>query len=767
MSSKQIQAKEISIFENAISAKQKTISINDYFQGIIEGKWQDEVIKYRSTKDLDEKKALKVKITAITASGLFTGRKDSDISEHSHLLVIDIDKKDQSIPMDKIKDQLKEIPEIFAIHYSLGGEGLAVYFRIKPSKHFESFESISKMLANDYEIISDLHCSNIGRLRFVSYDPDCHLNFGATAWNYFDKKEQKVNERTYDYHIFSDNDIDYILSQIRERQINIAHDYYSWVRIGFALASKLGEGGRSAFSLISSYYDGKQKVDPDKQYNNCLRADQGRGGGISIKSFFYYAKYAGCDIVSERTQKIKTVAKIRRKQEQNGGSGSMINGRQDAKQYLDEYEGISGQDVDDILDQVWKVPAKELANEEGLLYDIEIFLKSNYKFKYNEITNIVEVDGLPLSDYLFNSIYLRASRIVSDKVSKDKVFDLIHSDFTPRYNPIMEWFEKNKHIKTTGNVDKLAACISSDIDKQDVNFTKDFLEKWLLSIIASAHGIYSILCFVLTGQTHGTGKTTFFRELVPEELRWLFSINKLDGKEADVGQLMCSKWVILDDEFGGKSKQDEKRFKELISKDVFSIRKPYGRYFEDMQRLAVLCGTTNDEKVVNDLTGNRRIIPLQVNAIDEAKYKAIDKKELFIELYHMYRKDNTGWFLNRFDIDRLNEVCFDAVQVAPEMELPLKYFRKIEIGGTGGKLLTASEIRAAIEQRSGIRLSQQKLSIALKNIGYEKDRRIVDGNRTRGFWVFDTYTLPEQINRNEEPTEREIKPDGKQDDLPF
>jgi hypothetical protein len=751
MSSNQVQLKKISIFENAISTKSKEISLNDYFNGIINGKWQDEVIEYRSGK------REKTKITAITASGFFTGRKDADLAEHSGLLVIDIDEKDQSLQVKNIREQLKEIPEIFAIHYSLGGKGLAVYFKIKSSKHFESFDAISKMLANDYDIISDLHCSNIGRLRFVSYDPECHLNFGATNWNYFEKKEQRVNEHVYDNHIFSENDIDYILSQIRERQINIAPDYYSWVRIGFAIASKLGESGRSSFSIISNYYGGKQKINIDKQYDNCLRADQGRGGGISIKSFFYYAKNAGCNIVSERTQKIKTVAKIRRKQEQSSGSGAMVNGRQDARQYLEEYEGITGKDVDDILDQVWKVPVKDLVNEEGLLYDIEIFLKSNYKFRYNEITNIVEVDGAPVSDYIFNSIYLRAIRIVSDKITKDKCFDLIHSEFTPRYNPILEWFEKNKHIRTTGNIEKLAACISSDIDKQDKDFTKDFLEKWLISIIASAHGIYSILCMVLTGQTQGTGKTTFFRELLPDELRWLFSINKLDGQEADIGQLMCSKLLILDDEFGGKSKQDEKRFKELISKDIFSIRKPYGRYFEDMQRLAVLCGTTNDEKVINDLTGNRRIIPIQVNQIDEAKFREINKTELFIELYHKFRKNNTSWFLDKYDIERLGLICYDAVQVAPEMELPLKYFGKAESDDPRITFLSSSEIRSWIEKLSGIRLSQQKLSIALKNIGYEKTSKRINGVQIRGFNVIDyTHSFEQNTMDNE-----------KEDELPF
>jgi predicted P-loop ATPase len=354
-----------------------------------------------------------------------------------------------------------------------------------------------------------------------------------------------------------------------------------------------------------------------------------------------------------------------------------------------------------------------------------------------------------MNDYIFNSIYLACKKVV-EKSNKDVCFDLIHSSFTPKYNPIHEWFEKNKHIQTEGNISKLAACIQSDLSLKDAKFVEDFLEKWMLSIIASAHGIYSILCLVLTGQVQGTGKSNFFRDLLPEPLRWLFTTNKLDGKEADVGQLMCSKWLIMDDEFGGKSKQDEKRFKELISKDVFSIRKPYGRYFEDMKRLAVLCGTTNEEQVINDLTGNRRIIPIQVNLIDEKKFYDVDKTELFIELYHKFRLAPRSWFLIREDIERLKEVCFDANQVSAEQELPLKYFSKDKYNHREN-FMTASSIRSIIEERSKIRLSPQKLSITLKQCGFDYGRERIDGIQCRGFYVIDKSSNNYNVNNEDKP----------------
>jgi predicted P-loop ATPase len=670
------------------------------------------------------------------------------------LLVIDIDDKDQNNSIPEIRSRLCEIPEVLAIHSSLGGLGLAVYFRINRARHAESFEAITKMLINDYQIIPDMHCGNVARLRFVSYDPDCHLNYGASVWTQLEKKQPKQEqEYQYEHHIFSENDIDYILQQVQAQHINIAPDYYSWLRIGFGLASKLGESGRKVFETISQYYSDKQKINPKKQYDRCLKSDANKRSGTSIRSFFYYAKLAGCNITSDRTNKIKTIAKIRRKQE-SSGSGAMTNGKSDARQYLTEFEGITGSDVDQVLNQVWQAPASELKDDkDSLLHNIEVFLKSNYKFRLNDITKVVEVNGEPLNDYLFNSIYLKASRVVSEKINKEKIKDLINSDFTPRYNPLHEWFEKNKGIHTTGNITKLAKCIDSNLKLRDPFFVEYFLEKWLLGMIASAFGTYSILCLVLTGQQHGTYKTNFFRFLLPEILRWLIAKSRLDSKEADVAYLMCRKWLIYDDEFGGKSKQDEKKFKDMVGTDIFSVRMPYAHFSDDYQRLAVLCGTSNEDHILNDLTGNRRIIPIQVNFIDEVKYAEIDKTELFIELYHKYKADPKGWFLNKEDIERLNDVCYDARQVAPEMELPLKYFKKAASTEPGSKFVSSSEIRSKIEQSSGIRLSQQKLSVALKNIGFESGFKRIDNVGLRGFWV---YEIGQNFSNNIEDNEEKV-----------
>lgn len=74
---------------------------------------------------------------------------------------------------------------------------------------------------------------------------------------------------------------------------------------------------------------------------------------------------------------------------------------------------------------------------------------------------------------------------------------------------------------------------------------------------------------------------------------------------------------------------------------------------EDLRRLAVLCGTSNDEEIINDPTGNRRIIPINILDIDHEKFEEINKTDLFIELYHEWVKDKDKFIFTK-DIEILN-----------------------------------------------------------------------------------------------------------------
>src|SRR5690606_4371623 len=253
-----------------------------------------------------------------------------------------------------------------------------------------------------------------------------------------------------------------------------------------------------------------------------------------------------------------------------------------------------------------------------------------YGLRKNEITRNIELKGKPIDDTVLNSLFLDCKSIYS-KVTKDLVYSVVFSNRIDVYNPIKDLFSGHEIRTEYPNLQLLIDSIKTDTVNHDV-----WVTKWLVSIIASAYGKHSPLMLVLAGELQGTGKTHWFRYLLPQKIQNLFAESKMDGGKDDE-ILMTKKLIILDDEFGGKSKREEKKLKEITSKQWINVREPYGRVSVDLRRLAMFCGTTNDVQILNDPTGNRRILPVHVKDIDHKTYNKCDKDELFQELYSLYK----------------------------------------------------------------------------------------------------------------------------------
>lgn len=701
------------------------IDFEDYLQKIKDGDFQDEVLAYRTGK------IEKLKLRGVTPSGIFSYRSAKSLIQHSGFIAIDIDTKDQiRTDFKELRNDLVKDSYIFGLHDSVSGKGgIVAYIKIVADKHYDSFLAIEKYFLDSYNIIIDKSCKNVDRYRFVSYDPETYINKKSKTWKTYLKKAQV--EPKYNY-VFSNNDLDHIFEQIASRGYDLTNDYHDWYRIGGALQNYFeGQKGRDLFHLVSqnsTKYD-SQKV--DELYNIIEKRSSEKIA--TIGTFLWLCKTAGIDIKTKRTEHIERISKLRRKSVgTSGGSKNIDEAKKDAKKTL-EFEDITGDDVDDIIDKVFKLPENELnVKSSDILADLKAFLKT-LDLKFNEITRNYELNGEPMTDRDYNSLYIKAIEQVDEKITKDRLFSLIDSEHTLSYSPFSEFINKYKHLQPSGNFEKLCSAISysqytyENGFKQPVeDYLEIFLKKWMLGIISSMHGTYSILILVLTGGQRA-GKTKFFRSLLPDDLMSFYAESKLDeGKDSEI--LMTKKLIILDDEFGGKSKQDAKRLKELSSKQWFNLRRPFGKTSEDLRRLAVLCGTSNDDEIINDPTGNRRIIPINVTDIDHEKIEEINKIDLFIELYHEWVKDKDSFMLSKIDIDILNMCTSLNEQPSPEEEMILKYFRPTEENKGNTIFLTNTEIKAFIEEKSPtIRLNTYKLGLTLKKLGFEKKAKKVSG----------------------------------------
>lgn len=89
-----------------------------------------------------------------------------------------------------------------------------------------------------------------------------------------------------------------VANRIVEMSIDITSGYNRWRNIAFGISLEMGEEGRGIFhdiSRLNAKYDYKEC---DKLYDDCIRRlhSSNNHSGISIASFFGYAKEAGVDI---------------------------------------------------------------------------------------------------------------------------------------------------------------------------------------------------------------------------------------------------------------------------------------------------------------------------------------------------------------------------------------------------------------------------------------------------------------------------------------
>ena len=677
------------------------ISIAQFLNSVKSGTYKTQIERIRTEQDKANRDALKKQLPAVTISGIFTERKADQLIQHSGFIQIDIDHYSD-------KSALITDPYTYSLFKSASGGGLAIVVKINPQKHKESFNWLRNYYFKQFGIVIDSAPQNVASLRFVSYDPELITNDRSKLSRTL--IEKKFVSKSLPI-VVDGSEVAGMVQECVNLGHNLAPDYDSYLKLGFALANGFDEKGREYFHALCSVSEKYDSRHADKQYSICLK---GNKSGITAGTFYWMLKQVGIH-APESQKKAVQVATLGKRAGQN---------QEQVKKQIQQIAGVDENQASKLVDEVFKRDDISIKSASGdpdhLIQALTEWMKQNHPMKVNSITRIIEEKGNEVRRERINSIYLRARMFFNTKdITKDLVESYIFSDFILEYNPITEYINKNLHRKSVGNITDLAKCIRSNTEMKEI-----FVRKWLISLIAAYKGapIRSVLSLV-GGQN--SGKTEWFRRLLPNELKKYYAESKLDaGKDDDI--LMCQKLIVMDDEMGGKSKQDEKRFKELTSKSIFSLRAPYARSNEDYKRLAVLCGTSNDPEIINDPTGNTRILPIEVLSIDHELYNSIDKDELFMEVYRAY-ESGEEWQLSNEELTLLDGVGKDFQSIAFERELILKFFKSSDLGGYS-EWMTATEIKDFIEANTKQKIhSMRKFGMELTKLFGKSRSKSVNG----------------------------------------
>lgn len=704
----------ISAYENVTDKRDRDTNLEDFLLGIKEGKWQDRVLQVRTIADHKERSAAKQKCPLVRISGSFSGQSDKDLRKHSGFIAIDIDSIENP---NAVKELIANDKYVYAAFISISGTGLCLLFKIDGTRHLDSFQGIAGYLYDAYQLIVDQSGKNVSRARFVSYDPYLVLNRDSLLFKKYPAKKKAAPRNQI---VFVKSDFDEIIVQMYNRNVNICEDYSDWVSCAYALISEFGESGLAYFHTLSSISSKYTPGDTDRQYANCLKNQStGKTKVSTIGSIYFHAKQVGIDTYSSRT---KEIIRTTTYQTKSGSTPTSIS------EYLEKFEQIPIEESTPIVAQV--IDKGVTYESDNIIEDITSYL-TNYSLRKNLITRNVEMNGRAIDDSNINSIYIDL-KAQSEKITKDLVCSVIFSNRIEEYHPLREFFAEYTHDIGTGtpNLDKLLDGIQTDT----VGYRK-WITKWLVSLVASADGNYSPLTLVFAGQQQGTGKSHWFRYLLPKKLRGLYAESDMDaGKDDEI--LMTRKWIILDDEYGGKSKREYTKQKKVTSKEWVNVREPYGRVSVDLRRLSMFAGTSNDLQIIFDPTGNRRVLVVHIiGEIDRELYNGCDKEMLLHELNALY-KAGYDYTVLREDIEQLNLNTDEFKQSSPEEEL---IGEKLSPGSSqSGEWMTiTSIIEYLIADTKKTSMSNTKVGMILTNLGYIRERKwnAITGNSSVHFFV--------------------------------
>lgn len=360
-----------------------------------------------------------------------------------------------------------------------------------------------------------------------------------------------------------------------------------------------------------------------------------------------------------------------------------------------------------------------------------------YHFRTNDLDDTIEVNGELLTDGLEAEILMRMYDAGFDKADVVRRALTAHAHRN-RYNPIKSYlvgltWDGTDHIaKLCGFLeDKHPHIVYRDGSHRTVIHA--FLRRWVIGAVAKvyeggiARGQNPML--VLDGDQN-LGKSTFVKWIgSPLPDRMLESPIHPDDREH--ARYLATKWVWEVVELGATLRRaDLDALKGFITKTDVTFRKPYDRHPVVKPAAASFIGTINNESgFLVDPTGNRRFLPVHLNAIRWEYTQAVDINQIWAQAYALY-KSGEPWALTPDERAMHASLSGDYEREDPYEGWILRLF---DVAPEKMDLFTTSADIVEKLQDNGVRDStraiQTQLGITMRRLNLQSGRQPRTGPR--------------------------------------
>lgn len=289
------QPPKFSFFDsNKADKPSGSLSLEQLINGIKEGTWKkpiESLRKNRTNKLVYDR--LKGRLPGVTISANLRTRNvkvevDKRLIEHTGLIAIDIDKKDN--PSLRIGDRIDK--DAIAEFVSPGGEGKKLIYWCEPTRdpkvHRRIFDAIVQRLEKrKIGIKIDPIVKSIVGLQYVSYDPNADFNPETKLCV---KPLPPIERKKIHAHI-AEKDVETVTKELNEYieavgKKDVTKAYEDWLNVLFGISYSLGEAGRDFVHRICRYYPRYSKSECDEKFDACLEASITVDKPITIASVF-------------------------------------------------------------------------------------------------------------------------------------------------------------------------------------------------------------------------------------------------------------------------------------------------------------------------------------------------------------------------------------------------------------------------------------------------------------------------------------------------
>lgn len=292
-------------------------------------------------------------------------------------------------------------------------------------------------------------------------------------------------------------------------------------------------------------------------------------------------------------------------------------------QLAKERELQAADDFDDSNDVNWQTKL-ELDKNGGISESLTNFVTIlRYDQRLHEIAYNEHSCGISIRDAeLLPWDQLKPGWSDADLASLTAYLDRVYHIFSPSklknalltitaersFHPIKEYLEG---LPAWDGKKRLEALLIDYLGAEDSSYVRAVTRKTLVAAVARVYepGIKFDTVLVLSGP-QGIGKSMFFAKL--GGIWFSDSLTISDMRDKTGAEKLQGFWIMEIGEMNGIKKVEVETVKSFASRQDDKFRVAYGTVVESHPRQCVICGTSNSQHFLRDVTGNRRFWPVQV-----------------------------------------------------------------------------------------------------------------------------------------------------------